>query len=59
MINREWRQANRMPAKATLDQRIAWHLEHAKHCRCRPIAGKILEEMQRRQIPIPKPISDQ
>jgi len=25
-----------MPAKATLDQRIAWHREHRFHCACRP-----------------------
>jgi hypothetical protein len=42
-----------MPAKATLDQRIAWHVEHAKHCGCRPIEGKIRDEMEKRGIKVP------
>ena len=42
-----------MPPKATLDQRLEWHLEHAKNCQCRPIEGKIAEEMKKRGIPIP------
>jgi hypothetical protein len=30
-LNVEWHKQNRMPAKATIDQRIAWHIEHHKH----------------------------
>jgi hypothetical protein len=52
-LNKEWHQAHPMPAKATIDQRIAWHLEHAKHCSCRKIEGKLLEEMKKRHIQIP------
>jgi hypothetical protein len=43
-----------MPPKATLDQRIAWHIEHARHCGCRPIAGKLRDEMVKRGIAIPE-----
>ena len=43
--NREWHLAHRMPAKATLQQRIAWHIEHHKNCSCRPIPKSILAEM--------------
>lgn len=49
-LNREWHAAHRMPARATLEERIAWHLEHQRHCRCRPIPEKLLGEMKRRRI---------
>lgn len=49
-INADWHKANRMPKNPTLDQRIAWHLEHAKNCNCRPLEGKILEEIKKRGL---------
>ena len=53
-INKEWHLANKMPKKATTEQRITWHVEHLKHCSCRPvIPEKLQEEMRKRQIPIP------
>ena len=52
-INAAWHNANPMPKNPTLDQRIAWHVEHAKHCGCRPIAGKIRDEMVKRGIKVP------
>jgi hypothetical protein len=39
-----------MPKNATIDQRIEWHLEHAKNCTCRKIEGKLAEEMTKRGI---------
>lgn len=33
--NKSWHEQNRMPKNATLQQRIAWHVAHAKACRCR------------------------
>jgi hypothetical protein len=48
-INAEWHKANRMPAMATIDQRVRWHLEHQKHCRCRTdLPASIKAELQRR-----------
>ncbi len=41
-LNREWHLAHRMPPRATLEQRLGWHLEHHAHCACRPIPGKLL-----------------
>ena len=52
-INAEWHRAHPMPTNPTLDQRIEWHLAHAKACGCRKIAGKLLEEMQLRGIKVP------
>lgn len=45
-INKAWHETNRMPKNATLEQRIAWHLEHQKHCQCRPIPEKLLHIIQ-------------
>jgi hypothetical protein len=52
-INAAWHRAHPMPKNPSLDQRIEWHLEHAKHCGCRAIDGKIREEMERRGIKVP------
>lgn len=53
-INREWHEAHRMLNNASEDERIAWHIDHAKNCGCRKIAGKLAELLQRRGIAIPK-----
>jgi hypothetical protein len=47
-FNKEWHLAHRMPANATLQQRIEWHIEHQKNCGCRPIPEKILIEIKRK-----------
>ena len=39
--NREWHKRNRMPARATLEQRVAWHKAHAQNCGCRPVPPTI------------------
>jgi hypothetical protein len=40
-INAEWHRNNRMPENATDQQRITWHLAHARECGCRPIPDSI------------------
>ncbi len=49
-INKDWHLANKMPKNATLDQRIKWHMDHAANCTCRPLGGKILEEIKKKGI---------
>ncbi len=49
-INKEWHLAHPMPKNPTFDQRVEWHLEHQKNCACRPIAGKLADEMRIRGI---------
>jgi hypothetical protein len=49
-LNATWHKANRMPPKATLDQRIAWHLAHARACACRTLPASIVKELKRRGI---------
>ncbi len=49
-INIGWHLKNKMPENPTLDQRVEWHVEHARNCSCRKLEGKILEEINRRGI---------
>lgn len=49
-MNAEWHVKNKMPKNPTLDERIEWHLAHAQNCTCRPLAGKILEEIKKRKL---------
>ena len=49
-LNKEWHLTHRMPKNPTPEQRIAWHIEHAKHCNCRDIPGNIKTEMKKREI---------
>ncbi|MFZ2025689.1 MAG: hypothetical protein WAV30_00145 [Microgenomates group bacterium] len=51
-INATWHLANKMPKNPTLDERVAWHVEHARQCKCRPLHGKILEEIKKRNITV-------
>ncbi len=53
MINKEWHLKHKMPQKATMEQRIQWHLAHARNCGCRKIEGKLADEMRKRGIKIP------
>lgn len=48
--NREWHSKNKMPANATFEQRVKWHLAHVKNCQCRPIPAKLLEEMKQKGL---------
>jgi hypothetical protein len=49
-LNRDWHLAHKMPQNPTLDQRVAWHLDHAKNCSCRKLEGKILDEIKKRGL---------
>lgn len=48
-LNRDWHLAHRMPAKATLEQRIAWHLAHTEACACRPVPASIRQAVAARR----------
>jgi hypothetical protein len=54
-INARWHKAHRMPKNATTAQRLRWHQQHAKHCACRPIPKKLLEEMKELARKNPRP----
>jgi hypothetical protein len=46
-INAEWHRAHRMPKNATPQQRLQWHLAHAKACSCRPLTTDMLERLRK------------
>jgi hypothetical protein len=48
-FNRHWHEEHRMGMGASLDDRVRWHLEHARVCGCRPIPEPILKEIERRR----------
>ena len=49
-INKQWHLKNRMPKNATLEQRVKWHIEHLKNCKCRTdLPKKIEEEIKKRK----------
>jgi hypothetical protein len=49
--NARWHAAHRMPAHATLDQRVKWHVAHAENCACRPMPATVIAELKRRAQP--------
>ncbi len=40
-LNRDWHLKHKMPEKATMAERIAWHLEHQKNCQCRAMPDDV------------------
>ena len=53
-INAVWHRAHPMPKNPTVDQRIAWAIEHAQACGCRDVPAKLRAEMGKRGI-VPPP----
>ena len=49
-LNAAWHTTHKMPKNPTLDQRVAWHVEHIKHCGCRKPTGLLLEELKKRGL---------
>jgi len=46
-MNKLWHEQNKMPPKATLEERIQWHREHQAHCACRPAPKSLLPSIER------------
>jgi hypothetical protein len=40
-MNKQWHAENKMPPKASLEQRIQWHREHQLHCACREVPRSV------------------
>ena len=51
-INKEWHEQHKMPKNPSEDERIQWHMEHSKHCACRPIPKGVIELMKKKGIPV-------
>ncbi|MEO8590333.1 MAG: hypothetical protein ABI432_13245 [Flavobacteriales bacterium] len=52
-LNKVWHLKHPLPPNANFEQRVKWHLAHAKHCACRGIPTKLAEEMKVRGIQFP------
>jgi hypothetical protein len=46
-LNKEWHRSNRMPPTATREQRLKWHVAHARSCACREIPGSIKSDAEK------------
>ena len=45
-INKEWHLKNKMPKNPTQEERLNWHIEHAKYCTCREMSDKLKKEIE-------------
>jgi hypothetical protein len=55
ILDEAWHEAHPMPAAASLDERVSWHLAHAQACACRPIPETVLRELEHRGAEPPAP----
>src|SRR5262245_6494998 len=39
--NRAWHARHPMPERATIAERVRWHVAHAKYCGCRPMPATV------------------
>jgi len=53
-MNASWHKTHPMPRNPTLEQRTAWHVEHAQACGCRPVPPRVAEEMRALRARRPK-----
>jgi len=53
-MNVTWHAKHPMPKRASLDQRIRWHLAHARACGCRPIPRSIAQALRARGQAVPR-----
>jgi len=49
-MNADWHRQHVLGSHATLDERIAWHLEHERECHCRTMPASLREEVERRGL---------
>lgn len=48
--NVEWHSKNNLPENPTFDQRVRWHIDHARNCPCPPLDGEMLDEIKKRYM---------
>jgi hypothetical protein len=47
-LNADWHKKHPMPKNPSFEQRVKWHLAHQKHCACRSLPAKLLQEMKKK-----------
>ena len=45
-MNAAWHRKHPMPPKASVAQRVAWHVAHAKACGCRPMPATVRRALE-------------
>jgi hypothetical protein len=53
-LNAAWHRRNVMPKRPTLDERLRWHVAHARLCGCREIPRSVAAELRRRGRAVPQ-----
>lgn len=48
-INKGWHKKNPMPKNPNINQKIQWHVDHARECACRPIPDGINKKLAERK----------
>jgi len=49
-LNEKWHNENVMPKNPTMEQRVKWHMEHAKNCGCREMPKSVQEEIAKGMV---------
>jgi len=49
-INASWHKKHPMPANPSFEQRMKWHIAHAKHCGCRSASSKLRAEIKKFEL---------
>ncbi|MFZ5424629.1 MAG: hypothetical protein ACOZAO_02400 [Patescibacteria group bacterium] len=49
-LNKKWHLNNKMPQNPTFEDRVKWHFEHFKHCKCRDMPKSIKEELKKKNL---------
>lgn len=53
MINAAWHKAHPIGKNPTKEQRLKWHVAHAKNCGCRSISQKLAAEIRAAGMKVP------
>ena len=48
-INKKWHELNPMPKNPTLEERIQWHVSHARACKCREMPESMVKEIRKKK----------
>jgi hypothetical protein len=54
-INADWHRAHKMPKNPTEEQRLAWHIDHARNCTCRDMPPTLRALAEARGIRLTPP----
>ena len=47
-VNKKWHEKNAMPKNPTVEQRLNWHVKHARFCGCRPMPTSLKARLGKR-----------